>query len=50
MRRLVIAMLSAALVTAAAASADAAAVGGQRAHAKVSPRTGGPSMSFTVQP
>lgn len=44
-----IAMVSTALLAAAAANADAAVVGGQRAHAKVSPRTGAPSTGFTVR-
>jgi hypothetical protein len=41
--------VSTALIAAAAASADAAVVDGQRAHVKISPRTGAPSMSFTVR-
>jgi hypothetical protein len=49
MRRLVIAMLSAALVTAAAAGADAAATAPQRTHVTVSPRTGTPSTRFRVR-
>jgi hypothetical protein len=49
MRRLVIAMSAAALVAFAAAGADAAAPGGPRAHAAVSPRSGAPSTRFAVR-
>jgi hypothetical protein len=48
MRRLVIAMLSVALVASAAATADAAGTGTPRAHATVSPGTGTPSTRFAV--
>src|ERR1700744_5606466 len=50
MRRLAIAMLSAALVgPAAPAGADAAATGSHSAHAKVAPRIGRPSTTFAVR-
>jgi hypothetical protein len=49
MRRLAIAMLSAAFVASAAAGADAAVTGSHSAHAKVAPRIGTPSTRFAVR-
>jgi hypothetical protein len=49
MRRLVIAMFSAGLVTAATAGADAAVIGPPRAHVTVSPALGKASTRFRVR-